>query len=228
MRVGIILPTFRDRADDALAAAELAAHCGLDGVFAYDHLWPIGRPDRPSLAPFPVLAAVATRVERVALAPLVARVGLVSPATLICQFATLELIAPGRVIAPLGTGDALSADENRAYGLPVESAEARRALLEEVARGLAPSMPVWVGAGAAKTNELARRLGATLNLWSAGPADVTHHLRDGPVSWSGNGGVDVEAQLDELAAAGASWAVLSPSSDIERLGRWRRSRAGEK
>ena len=54
MNVGVLLPTFRDSAHDALATAAEAASHSLDGVFAYDHLWPMGQPERPALAPFPV------------------------------------------------------------------------------------------------------------------------------------------------------------------------------
>ena len=59
MKLGVILPTFRDSAEDAFRAAALADERGLDGVFAFDHLWPIGDRERPALAPFPLLAAVA-------------------------------------------------------------------------------------------------------------------------------------------------------------------------
>jgi len=59
MRTGVILPSFRADADAAFAAAGQAAAAGLDGVFCYDHLWPMGQPERPALAPFPLLAAIA-------------------------------------------------------------------------------------------------------------------------------------------------------------------------
>ena len=74
MRLGILLPTFRSAPRDALAAADDAARRGLDGVFAYDHLWPMGSPERPALAPFEVLAAVAERQPALVVGPLVARV----------------------------------------------------------------------------------------------------------------------------------------------------------
>src|SRR5665811_2226481 len=48
VKVGVLLPTFRPRADDALGAADEAARCGIDGVFAYDHLWP--GPPRAAIA----------------------------------------------------------------------------------------------------------------------------------------------------------------------------------
>jgi len=61
VKLGVLLPTFRNGASDALAFADRAVEAGIDGLFAYDHLWPMGSPTRPSLAPFAVLAAVARR-----------------------------------------------------------------------------------------------------------------------------------------------------------------------
>ena len=55
-----MLPTFRDTPDEAFAAATEAVAAGVDGVFCYDHIWPIGQPERPALAPFPILGALAT------------------------------------------------------------------------------------------------------------------------------------------------------------------------
>ena len=60
MRTGVVLPTFRDTPDAAFAAAAAAVEAGVDGLFCYDHIWPIGQPERPALAPFPLLGALAT------------------------------------------------------------------------------------------------------------------------------------------------------------------------
>ena len=101
MKLGVLLPTFRNGSDDALAFAGEAARQGIDGVFAYDHLWPMGSPERPALSPFPVLSAIATKHDALIVAPLVARVGLVGTRHLVSQFRTLNALAPGRVIASL-------------------------------------------------------------------------------------------------------------------------------
>jgi hypothetical protein len=222
MNVGILLPTFREGAVDALGAARAASEQHLDGVFAYDHLWPMGHPERPSLAPFPVLSAVASQVDRLMVGPLVARVGLVATSVLVEQFRTLARVAPSRVIAALGTGDKLSTAENVAYGLDVRSAPERRELLRAAAGELG-DFEIWIGAGAPDTNRLARELDVVLNLWAVSANDLLAHSADGPVSWAGNARDDLEVQLDELAAAHASWAVFSPASDVARLGAWRRA-----
>lgn len=221
MRVGILLPTFRDQANDALDAAHRAEQSGLDGVFAYDHLWPMGQPHRPALTPFPVLAAVATRVPRISIGPLVARVGLVAPELLLEQIRTLGALAPGRVLAPLGTGDRLSADENRAYGINYPSASERQDLLADVARELRDDFEVWIGAGASRTNEIAHQLGVALNVWNTAVADIKDDVLAGEWNWAGNARDDLDAQLDELQRAGATWAVFSPTAPLDVLASWR-------
>ena len=218
MKVGFLLPVFRWTPDDALAAADLGAASGVDGVFVYDHLWPMGSPERPALAPFPVLAAVSVRCPSLIVGTLVARVGLLSEAVLIETFRSLELVAPGRVIAAIGTGDKLSAAENEAYGIAMQSVVERQTMVENIAGALSATMPVWIGAGAPATNAIAQRVGATLNYWQKLPVSPT-----GPWNWAGNPREDLEVHLDELAAAGSTWAVFAPTVDVSRLGRWRRT-----
>ena len=218
MRVGLLLPLFHDDATMARDAAAQAADRGCEGVFAYDHLWPMGSPHRPALAPFPVLADIAVRHPQLAVGPLVARVGLTSAAHLRGQFAALRDTG-SEVICALGTGDSLSADENRGYGLPLESAENRRQQLEELVSDLARDGEVWVGGGGEKTNAIARRHGATLNLWNVSVDELATRVSGGPVSWAGVAPEDIEAHLAALAAAGATWAVYAPQTDLDALGR---------
>jgi alkanesulfonate monooxygenase SsuD/methylene tetrahydromethanopterin reductase-like flavin-dependent oxidoreductase (luciferase family) len=224
VKLGVLLPTFRDSPNDALRVALRAEELGLDGVFAFDHLWPIGDRERPALAPFPVLASVVGRCPTVSVGPLVARVGLVSTQTLVDQFATLNALAPRRVIAALGTGDELSKDEHLAYGLAYPAADERRELLAEALEALSATMEVWCGAGSTTTNHLARRYGVTLNFWGVPPARVREEAGDGPVNWAGPLGRDARDTLNELAAAGATWAISSEPSRIDELGEWRRRR----
>ena len=221
MRVGILLPTFRDDATDAFDMAQRAAESGLDGVFAYDHLWPMGQPHRPALTPFPVLAAVSARVPSIMLGPLVARVGLVAPEHLVQQFRTLGALAPGRVMAPLGTGDRLSAEENRAYGIAYPSANERQDLLARVARELRNEFEVWIGAGASRTNEIARELGVVLNVWNKSVTEIDSAITSGAWNWAGNARDDIDVQLSELQHAGATWAVFSPSAPVKEIAAWR-------
>jgi len=96
LRIGVMLPSFRDRPDEALAAGVEADQLGLDGLFLYDHLWPMGAPERPALAPFPLLGALA-ETTTASLGTLVARIGLVPEETLIAQFTALDVLAPAKI-----------------------------------------------------------------------------------------------------------------------------------
>jgi alkanesulfonate monooxygenase SsuD/methylene tetrahydromethanopterin reductase-like flavin-dependent oxidoreductase (luciferase family) len=223
----VILPTFRETPDEAYAVVGEAEALGVDGVFCYDHLWPMGQPERPALAPFPVLGAIAGFTTTVRLGTLVARVGLVPDEVLLAQFAALELLAPGRVVAGLGTGDHLSAPENEAYGIPVLPPDARRASLAFCARELAArGVPVWVGGGAPKTLAMAEAEGVAVNLWDAAPAAVAAQAQRSEVTWAGpapSTGSDAEraarvgSLVGELAMAGATWVVLAWPAPLRAL-----------
>jgi hypothetical protein len=222
IRTGIVLPTFRATPHDAREAAHGAFAAGVDGVFCYDHIWPMGEPDRPALAPFPLLATLAASVD----APptsgggpyfgtLVARVGLVPNGVLLGQFTALANLAPGRIIAGLGTGDRLSEAENRAYGIPFPPAAERRGEMVELGHALlARGVTAWVAGGAAARVEEAQAAGAALNVWDAEPALVASRVQGPPaveVTWGGPPPKEesaVEAIVLALARAGATWAIF--------------------
>ena len=222
IRTGIVLPTFRETAADALEAAHEAFAAGVDGVFCYDHLWPLGEPDRPALAPFPVLAALVTSGDMPStpgggpyFGTLVARVGLVPNGVLLGQFRALDLLAPGRIIAGLGTGDRLSEAENRAYGVPFGPATERRREMVELGCALRDlGLTVWIAGGVAARVVEARAVGAALNVWDADPILVATRSQ-GPeaveVTWGGpapKGGAGLETTMVALAQAGATWAIF--------------------
>jgi Luciferase-like monooxygenase len=218
-----VLPIFRDTPDAAFAAAAEAVTAGVDGLFCYDHIWPLGQPERPALAPFPILAALATRFDEPFLGTLVARVGLVPNAVLAAQFSALEHLAPGRVIAGLGTGDKMSEEENLAFGIPFAPAAQRRAELVALARRLvAAGHTVWVGGGPSGRTEEARAADAALNLWDADPSVVAARAGSGvlEVTWAGPPPAASPSLADRLAAlhaAGATWAVFGWPVDVAEL-----------
>jgi alkanesulfonate monooxygenase SsuD/methylene tetrahydromethanopterin reductase-like flavin-dependent oxidoreductase (luciferase family) len=218
-RVGVTLPSFRDDADTALAAARRAEAAGLDGVFVFDHLWPAGQPERPALSAAPLLGALAAVTDSVAIGPLVARVGLVPDAVLVAGLVSLKRLSKGRLIAGLGTGDRLSEPENAAYGIAYPPAAERRASLEWCARRLGEeAVPTWVGGGSARTREVALSTGAAVNLWGASPEEVAEVSRHGEVTWGGPVEGDADAIATALATlfdAGATWAVCAWPSSLE-------------
>jgi alkanesulfonate monooxygenase SsuD/methylene tetrahydromethanopterin reductase-like flavin-dependent oxidoreductase (luciferase family) len=220
VKVGITLPQFRDEADTALDAARRAEALGLDGVFCFDHLWPMGQPGRPALSSAPLLGAVAASTSTVAVGYLVARVGIVTDPVLVAVMSSLWAASDGRLIAGIGTGDHLSRPENLAFGLPFESADERRARLVAVAAAVrAMGIPVWVGGGLRRTVEMARPLGAAVNLWAGEVSRVAELTAAGTeVTWAGPIEATVPeatAHLARLAAAGATWAVCAWPDSLE-------------
>jgi len=228
LRTGVVLPTFRETPDDALRAADDAVAAGVDGLFCYDHIWPMGQPDRPALAPFPILGALATRfaprdgTAGPFVGSLVARVGLVPDDVLFEQFVALHRLAPGRVIAALGTGDHLSAAENRAYGIEYPPAAARRTAMVALARRLRALGPtVWLAGGHNARTQEPKAAGAALNLWDVAPSLVADRAggQDGlEVTWAGPPPTaPLAPTLTALARAGATWAVLGWPVDVDEL-----------
>jgi hypothetical protein len=231
IRTGVVLPTFRQRPDDAFDAAALAFAAGVDGVFCYDHIWPIGQPERPALAPFPLLGALAADPSAPATpgggpfyGTLVARVGLVPNEVLLAEFTALAQLAPGRIIAGLGTGDRLSEAENRAYGIPFPSAAERREDMVDLARVLrGAGLTTWIAGGPAARTDEARAAGVALTVWDADPALVMtrgHGPDAVEVTWAGPppaSDAALEATVAAVAGAGATWAVFGWPLDLAVL-----------
>lgn len=230
IRTGVVLPTFRDAPDEAFAVADEAVQAGVDGLFCYDHIWPLGQPERPAIAPFPVLGALAARLApRVDgngpfLGTLVARIGLAPLPVLAAQFAALESLAPGRVIAGLGTGDKMSEQENVAYGIPYPPAAERRAEMVTLGRQLvAAGITVWMAGGAAGRAEEARASGAAVNLWDTDPATVAERsaANEGTeITWAGpppSATPPLAERVRALHDAGATWVVCGWPVDVDEL-----------
>ena len=232
MKVGITLPQFQDEADSALEAARHAQALGIDGVFCFDHLWPMGQPDRPVLSLTPLLGALVASTSTIAVGTLVARVGLLPDEMLVAVLSSLSALSNGRLIAGIGTGDRLSRAENEAYGLPFESADRRRARLAIVASAVRNlGIPVWVGGGFPQNVELARSVGAAINLWESPTSDVAQLAATGiEVTWGGPIGDTLPEAADhlrQLSAAAATWAVCAWPDSIEMVAEAaERARAG--
>jgi alkanesulfonate monooxygenase SsuD/methylene tetrahydromethanopterin reductase-like flavin-dependent oxidoreductase (luciferase family) len=130
--LGVTLPQFTDDPAAFVAAARRAEAAGLDSVWVFDHLWPLGGGRaRPILEAFTALAWLAASTERVGLGTLVARSTLRHPVLLAKMVATVAAITPGRLTVGIGSGDERSRAENEAFGLPYHSGGARVAQLEE-------------------------------------------------------------------------------------------------
>jgi alkanesulfonate monooxygenase SsuD/methylene tetrahydromethanopterin reductase-like flavin-dependent oxidoreductase (luciferase family) len=225
VRVGLVLPVFEPSPSKALDVARRAEDTGIDGVFSYDHLFPINRPDRPALAATAVLAAVAASTRRVRLGTLVSRVTLLPEPVLVAALATLDEIAGGRVIAGIGAGDSLTKPENRAYGLPFPPVSERLEALTRVARSLrSRGVRVWIGGRSPQVRELAAAEADGWNCWD-GPfeelAAFSRRSGTGELTWGGPPPADgdVIGHLRALRQVGVAWVVYGPppSTDWPRF-----------
>ncbi len=240
MRLGITLPQFRDSAEASIAVARRAEAVGLDGVFVFDHLWPMHRPDQPALHSLTLLGALAAETSRVTLATFVARVSLLPDAVLVHTLRSLHRMLDGhRFIAGLGTGDRYNRDENVAYGVGFPPADARAAQLVDCCRRLRSlGVTTWVGGDSDRARDIASAEADGWNAWglsadrfaerAAGmPVDVTWGgqvligrtdgraaeklERHGPRPALVHGSVDtLRAHFQALQIAGAAWAICAP------------------
>jgi alkanesulfonate monooxygenase SsuD/methylene tetrahydromethanopterin reductase-like flavin-dependent oxidoreductase (luciferase family) len=194
MRLGLVLPMFVADPDRPVAFARRAEELGYDGVFAFDHLMPLGGPaDGPALECFATLAGVAASTERIAIGTLVARASLRPPGVLAKQAASVHAMAGGRLILTIGTGDELSRREHEAFGIPFLGPRERRAQLEQTVAAVAALLrgqpwpggdtvrpmtgpllppvqprepvPVWVGGTSEAAVDSAARLADGWNGW---------------------------------------------------------------
>src|SRR6266511_614057 len=223
--LAITLPQFRSAPDATLEALEDGRRLGYAGGFVFDHLWPLGQPQRPALECWTLLAGLAGRLSAIEpggagafrLGTLVTRAGLRPPALLAHMARTVTSVAGAPPILGIGMGDAGSRPENEAFGIPYHSDPTKRAAelvraIDAVRGPLAgqPTPPIWVGGTSRRAHGLAGRVADDpgqardlLERWGAGrsPAEVARTVA--------GDGTSVARRLAELGDAGASWCVLA-------------------
>jgi len=114
IKVGIGLGLWHHGMPDAATLLEYidkAEAWGIDSVWLSDHL--MG--PRPEVAVMPMMAAIAARTQRLKFGPSVMMLPLRHPITVAKEVATLDFLAPGRVIMAVGLG----ADEHEAAAFNV-------------------------------------------------------------------------------------------------------------
>jgi len=215
VKIGLIAPVFAREPQVALAVTKQAEAEGIDGVFSYDHLFPINSPQRPALSAIPMLAAMATQTERIQLGTLVSRVTLLPLPILVESLVTLDEISGHRLIAGIGTGDSFTAPENDAYGLDFPPLAERLRLLEEAAQALrVRHVTTWIGGRSRAVRAVAAADADAWNCWD-GPLDelaATTAATGTTVTWAGPPPADgaFEEHLARLAQTGVTWAVYGP------------------
>ena len=190
VRRSTTLPQFRASAVDAVEAAVRAEEEGLDGVFVYDHVYPLGRPPgAPAAECLTLLATLAVATTRVRVGTLVLRAGLRPTSMALDALRTVVDIAPGRLVVGIGTGDKLNAEENLRLGIPYGTAAERLDEVRHLAEALAgDGIEVWIGGRGRRVRELCAELGLVWNCWGATAEELAAELADVPqgrVTWGG-------------------------------------------
>ena len=172
MKVGITLPSFRDEVGPSLAVAAAAEASGLDGLFAYDHLFRRDKHGirRPALEMFALMGAVAGATTRIAVGALVARATLRPYATLANGFDSLaRILGPERLLVAIGAGDEQSREENETFGLDFGTVAERVAALRDAVDEVRDrGYPVWVGGSDPAVREVAAAHADGWNRWGGG------------------------------------------------------------
>jgi alkanesulfonate monooxygenase SsuD/methylene tetrahydromethanopterin reductase-like flavin-dependent oxidoreductase (luciferase family) len=205
------VPQFRAEVEPALSAAARAEALALDGVFVFDHLWPLRQPERPALHSYELLAALAVETATVSLGTLVARVALLPDAVLVHNFVTLHRMLGDRLIAALGTGDSSNKDENLAYGVEFPAKARRLESLANCCRQLqSRGITTWAGGLSPEVRAIAADHADGWNAWGIHPTALAKGIVEaqglaGPRPWTMSWGGQVligrdQAEADEKAA----------------------------
>ena len=129
-RFGVTLPQIKRTWPEARTAAQAFDAMGYDSLWVCDHLYGVPAPQLPILEAWTELAAVAAVTDRAKLGTLVTPPFFRHPSVLANQIATIDQIAPGRVIAGLGAG--WFPPEFEQNGLPFPDTRERLRALEEM------------------------------------------------------------------------------------------------
>jgi alkanesulfonate monooxygenase SsuD/methylene tetrahydromethanopterin reductase-like flavin-dependent oxidoreductase (luciferase family) len=236
--LGLTLPQFTERPGAALEAAVDAKRLGFAGGFVFDHLWPLGAPERPALECWTLLAAVAAATRGPGgfrVGTLVTRAGLRAPGLVARMAGTVGEVAGAPPIIGVGRGDRANQAENLAYGLPFGDPAERAAALEATVAALRGPLTgdtapeVWVGGAGPGAHELAGRLADGWNGWARTPEELAAGLaaarvaaerggRD-PAAVAGTWGGQVLVAPDrrEAEARLARWAPGRPPAELARV-----------
>jgi alkanesulfonate monooxygenase SsuD/methylene tetrahydromethanopterin reductase-like flavin-dependent oxidoreductase (luciferase family) len=147
MRIGLFLSAFTSEPRKPLEVAARAAGAGYEAVFVYDHLFPPGARERPSVEPFTLLAAAAAANPGLGVGILVSRAGWRPLGMLAKATAALSSLSGREAVLGLGLGDRFGAAEHAAVGLTYPPIDERTILLEETASAMRSLLggDVWPG-----------------------------------------------------------------------------------
>jgi alkanesulfonate monooxygenase SsuD/methylene tetrahydromethanopterin reductase-like flavin-dependent oxidoreductase (luciferase family) len=130
-KLGLIVPVHHVPFAETLRGARAAERVGFESLWVPDHLTNAAAPRAGVLECWTVLAALAASTERASIGPLVLTTPFRWPPLLAKQAATLDAIAPGRVVLGLGAGGFTYEATCAQLGFPKLSPGERVAHVEE-------------------------------------------------------------------------------------------------
>lgn len=216
MRISVTLPQFVDDPSRLVEGARRAEELGFDGVFLFDHLFPLNGPDRPIVESTVALGAVIAATSHVTVGTLVMRTSMRTPEETAAAILTASKLSGGRVVCGLGAGDSLSRPEFEAYGLTFPPVQERLDTLRATVERIVGGIPVWVGGLSPMVQRVAAEVADGWNVWSV-TADWLKERRTYPtaphISWGGQ--VLLARDQDSLAESVArrSDTVLAATVD---------------
>jgi len=167
--ISVTLPQFVDDPARLIEGARRAEALGFDGVFLFDHLFPLDGPRRPIVESTVALGSVIAATTRVTVGTLVLRTSMRTPEKTASAVLTASRLSGGRVVCGLGAGDSLSRPEFEAFGVPFPAVHDRIESLRETARLLKGSVPVWIGGLSPTVQRLAAEIADGWNVWNVTP-----------------------------------------------------------
>lgn len=226
VKIAVGLPQVGDDVQACVRAARDAEDAGAWGVWVYDNLGPLLRPERPSLEGWALIGPLARATSRVKLVSLVTRAGMRHPALVARMAAVAQDASNGRFVLGLGAGDRASRAEERRFGIDMPGSRAwRLEQVEETARRVrgdelpvrpnVDAPPIWIGGHAAEILDCAARVADAWHGWGAEP-DVFARKAErltidcwwGGMFEPGQADRQIEA-LERAGATGVTWMIAS-------------------
>jgi alkanesulfonate monooxygenase SsuD/methylene tetrahydromethanopterin reductase-like flavin-dependent oxidoreductase (luciferase family) len=200
--ISVTLPQFVDDPSRLIRGAQRAEALGFDGVYLFDHLFPLEGPDRPIVESTVALGSVVAATSRVTVGTLVLRASLRSPERTSAAVLTASRLSGGRVVCGLGAGDSMSRPEFDAYGVRFPGMGERLRSLEATARLVKGQVPLWIGGTSSTIQRVAAEFADTWNVWNVSAewlVDRCTRPTAPRISWGGQ--VLLTRDEEELAAA---------------------------
>jgi hypothetical protein len=163
VKVGVTLPHFEEKSN-LLRIIKEAEDAGIDGLFAFDHLYAVNEPDKPTYEMFTLLSYI-SQITDLKMGTLVTRIGLRPREVTLQSLLRLAEISRGGLIAGLGIGDKDSKQECEAFGLSKDPKAKRLEDMEYVIDHLGSQCDVWIGGSSIEMVRMSEKYCVPINLW---------------------------------------------------------------